>query len=92
MLLTGWGLLVIWRLAPSAGLRQTIWLILGVATAALIIRFSSFLDHLQEYRLVWLTSGLLLTGLTLLSAQPVRVRTNLWFRFLVCIPRLNHCG
>ncbi len=83
MLLTGWGLLVIWRLAPSAGLRQTIWLILGVATAAFIIRFSSFLDHLQEYRLVWLISGLLLTGLTLLfGTNPSGSEPNLWFRFL----------
>ena len=32
-LLTGWGLLLIWRLAPGFGVRQTVWL--GVATAAL---------------------------------------------------------
>lgn len=83
MLLTGWGLLMIWRLDPGAGLRQSIWLLLGAGAAAVIIRFAAHINHLQEYRLVWLTTGLLLTGLTLLfGTNPSGGEPNLWFRLL----------
>jgi cell division protein FtsW (lipid II flippase) len=65
-LLSGWGLLTIWRLFPEFGARQTIWL--GVCTAALIVglRLPNHLGFLQRYKYLWLTGGLVLTSLTLL--------------------------
>ena len=83
MLLSGWGLLEIWRLAPAAGIRQTVWLVTAAASAAVVIRFASLIPRLQEYRLVWLSAGLFLTGLTLFfGTNPSGSEPNLWFRFL----------
>jgi len=82
LLLSGWGLLEIWRLAPAAGLRQAVWLVLAVLAAAVIIRFSAYIQRLQEYRLVWLVAGLFLTSLTLLfGTNPSGAEPDLWFRF-----------
>ncbi|MBN1266850.1 MAG: FtsW/RodA/SpoVE family cell cycle protein [Anaerolineales bacterium] len=82
MLLSGWGLLEIWRLTPSAGIRQAIWLIVAAAAAGLLIRFASSIHRLQEFRLVWLSAGLFLTGLTLLfGTNPSGAAPNLWFNF-----------
>jgi cell division protein FtsW (lipid II flippase) len=65
-LLSGWGLLTIWRLYPSFGLRQA--LSLGVVLVVFIagLRLSSNLAFLRQYKYVWLSGGLILTGLTLL--------------------------
>lgn len=65
-LLSGWGLLTIWRLFPEFGARQTLWL--GVSTVALILGLylPNHLGFLQRYKYLWLTGGLVLTSLTLL--------------------------
>lgn len=65
-LLSGWGLLTIWRLFPEFGARQTIWL--GISAAILIVglRLPNHLGFLQRYKYLWLTGGLVLTSLTLL--------------------------
>jgi cell division protein FtsW (lipid II flippase) len=65
-LLSGWGILTIWRLFPEFGLRQTLWL--GVSAAALILgmHLPNHLGFLQRYKYLWLTGGLALTSLTLL--------------------------
>lgn len=64
-LLSGWGLITIFRLNPALGYRQTVWL--GACLAALTfgIRSQRLLQLLRRYKYVWLTSALALTVLTL---------------------------
>ncbi|MBE0698302.1 MAG: FtsW/RodA/SpoVE family cell cycle protein [Anaerolineaceae bacterium] len=78
-LLSGWGLLTIWRLDPGMGLRQTIWL--GICSAVLVIglQIPGFLHALRRYKYLWLTCGLLLTGLTFLfGTYPGGNGPHLW--------------
>jgi cell division protein FtsW (lipid II flippase) len=63
-LLSGWGLLSIWRLDPDFGLRQTIWLCVCLVCTALIVLQPRQIILLRRYKYLWLTGGLLLTGLT----------------------------
>jgi cell division protein FtsW (lipid II flippase) len=64
-LLTGWGVLTIYRLAPSFGFRQTLWLAVCGLVLFLGLRLSPDLRFLRRYKYIWLTGGLLLTALTL---------------------------
>ncbi len=64
-MLTGWGILTIYRLVPSFGLRQTVWLLVCGLVFAEGLRLSPELGFLRRYKYVWLTGGLLLTALTL---------------------------
>jgi cell division protein FtsW (lipid II flippase) len=64
-ILTGWGLLTIYRLIPAYGFRQTAWLLVcGLAFLA-GLRLSAELRFLRRYKYLWLTGGLALTALTL---------------------------
>ena len=65
-LLTGWGILTIYRLVPSFGLRQTIWLLVCGVVFLVGLRLSPELRFLRRYKYIWLTGGLLLTALTLI--------------------------
>ncbi|HJW91221.1 MAG TPA: FtsW/RodA/SpoVE family cell cycle protein [Anaerolineales bacterium] len=65
-LLSGWGLMTVWRLLPDFGLRQTAWLAVGLILLILGLRLPSHLNFLRRYKYVWLTGGLLLTALTLI--------------------------
>jgi cell division protein FtsW (lipid II flippase) len=65
-LLTGWGILTIYRLNPTFGMRQTAWLMFAGAIFIIGLRLSPNLSFLRRYKYVWLTSGLLITALTLL--------------------------
>lgn len=64
-LLTGWGLLTIWRLFPEFGLRQTIWF--GIATLVFLLgsRLQPQLGFLRRYKYILLSAGLILTAMTL---------------------------
>lgn len=64
-ILSGWGLLTVWRLFPEFGARQTIWFILGMAILILGFRLPANLYFLRRYKYLWLTSGLVLTAFTL---------------------------
>ncbi len=66
-LLSGWGLLSIWRLYPNFGQRQTIWLFLSVTVLIISLRMPGILDLLRRYKYLLLTAGLVLTMLTLLK-------------------------
>jgi cell division protein FtsW (lipid II flippase) len=66
-LLSGWGLLTIWRLFPEFGQRQAIWLILAVTLLLAFLHLPPELNFLRRYKYLWLTLGLILTGLTLLT-------------------------
>jgi len=64
-LLSGIGLLTIWRLFPGLGLRQTVWLGIGCLLTLTGFFFPTFLQYLRRYKYIWLMTGLLLTGLTI---------------------------
>ena len=63
-LLNGWGLIMIFRLDPSYGFRQTIWTALGLLAVTLALHYRSLLQVLRRYKYVWLISAILLTLLT----------------------------
>jgi cell division protein FtsW (lipid II flippase) len=65
-LLSGWGMLTIWRLYPSFGLRQSLWMAVSGVLFTAALRLPSELGFLRRYKYVWLTGGLLLTALTLI--------------------------
>jgi cell division protein FtsW (lipid II flippase) len=84
-LLTGWGILTIWRLSTGLGLRQTAWFLLIGIVFMLVVRFDSnqpvgrILVYLRRFKYVWLTTGLLLTAATLfLGTNPLGGGPRLW--------------
>lgn len=78
-LLSGWGLLTIYRLAPGFGMRQTVWVLICGLVFALGLRLSPELRFLRRYKYIWLTGGLLLTALTLvLGTNPNGDGLRLW--------------
>lgn len=80
LLLSGWGLMTIWRLSPEFGLRQTIWLGLSLAVFNLLIRVVDLPGLIRNYKYLLLTGGLLLMGLTLLLGTNPTTGSNprLW--------------
>ena len=64
-LLSGWGLMTIWRLFPDFGYRQTMWLVIALVVFTLGLRLPTDLKFLRRYKYVLLTGGLILTALTL---------------------------
>jgi cell division protein FtsW (lipid II flippase) len=65
-LLSGWGMLAIWRLYPYFGIRQTVWFFIALVIFIIGIRLPSDLKYLRRYKYLWLTGGLILTSLTLI--------------------------
>jgi cell division protein FtsW (lipid II flippase) len=65
-LLTGWGMLTIWRLQPAYGMRQAVWLLVSGLVVTLGLRLTTQIQFLRRYKYLWLTGGLLLTALTLI--------------------------
>ncbi len=78
-LLSGWGLLTIWRLDAVFGARQLLWLISSAALWIAGLRLPPHLGFLRRYKYLLLTSGLLLTALTLiLGTNPGGQGPRLW--------------
>lgn len=78
-LLTGWGVLSIWRLSPEFGMRQALWMLVSVGVLILGMRSSRNLELLRRYKYIFLFSGLGLTALTLvLGANPGGSGPRLW--------------
>ncbi len=65
-LLSGWGLMTIWRLFPDFGFRQTMWFVIVLIVYIVGLRLPTHLEFLRRYKYVLLTGGLILTALTLL--------------------------
>jgi cell division protein FtsW (lipid II flippase) len=63
-ILSGWGLMTIWRLDSGLGLRQAVWLTVSLAIVWVGLRLPEPLGLLRRYKYLWLTGGLLLTVLT----------------------------
>ena len=79
MFLSGWGLALIWRLAPAFGLRQTAWLVIGVAGMLAVAFAPGDLRWLRRYRYLWLVAALGLTALTLFAGvNPSGGGPTLW--------------
>jgi cell division protein FtsW (lipid II flippase) len=66
MLLAGWGLTLVARLAPPFAARQVVWLVVSSAAGILTTILPPNLRILRRYRYSWLLLGLLLLGATLL--------------------------
>jgi len=78
-LLSGWGVLSVWRLDSVMGLRQTIWLAVCMAVLVAGLRLPDVMGFLRRYKYIWLTGGLLLTGLTFIfGTYPGGVGPRLW--------------
>lgn len=78
-LLSGWGLLTIWRLDLGFGLRQTIWLAFSLTVFNLGLRIPKLLEILRRYKYVWLFTGLILTALTfIIGTYPAGQGPRLW--------------
>lgn len=78
-ILSGWGLLTIWRLFPDHGLRQTLWIAFGAAVVILGVRLPSNLRWLRRYKYLFLSAGLALTALTLiLGTNPLGNGPRMW--------------
>jgi cell division protein FtsW (lipid II flippase) len=80
--LSGWGLVTIWRLDTTLGIRQTIWLAVGSAAMWICFRFPNILGILRKYKYLWLTGGILLTALTFFfGTYPAGEGPRLWLGF-----------
>lgn len=78
-LLSGWGILTIWRLDEYFGIRQTIWFGISVFVFVLALRFLPKISFLRKYKYLFLTGGLLITALTLIfGANPMGFGPRLW--------------
>lgn len=78
-LLSGWGLLTIWRLDELFGIRQTIWFGISVFLLVIAIVLLKDLNFLRRYKYVFLSSGLFITALTLLfGTNPLGFGPQLW--------------
>jgi cell division protein FtsW (lipid II flippase) len=78
-LLSGWGLLTIWRLDSAFGARQALWL--GISALAFVggLQLPTTLTFLRKYKYILLTSGLILTAFTLLfGTNPNGYGPRLW--------------
>lgn len=80
-LLSGWGLLAIWRLdASNIGPRQALWFVISLLVFLLGLRLSSQLVFLRRYKYVLLAGALALVGLTLFfGTNPIGIGPKLWF-------------
>src|SRR5690242_9428972 len=77
--LSGWGLLTVWRLDPSFGARQALWLAVSILVLLFGLRLPSTLEFLRKYKYILLSGGLLLTALTLIfGTNPNGYGPRLW--------------
>lgn len=78
-LLSGWGVLTIWRLDSNLGARQALWLDLCLLGFLLGLRLPVTLDFLRRYKYLLLSGGILLVGFTLLfGTNPIGIGPELW--------------
>lgn len=79
-LLSGWGMLTIWRLDERFGMRQAIWLSISVIIFILALSaHKKIFAFLRRYKYVLLSGGLLITALTLLlGTNPLGIGPRLW--------------
>lgn len=82
MLLAGWGLTLVARLAPPFAARQAVWLVVGTGALIVMTMLPPNLRVLQRYRYTWLLVGLALLAATLVfGVNPSEVGPRLWLGF-----------
>lgn len=82
-LLSGWGLLSIWRLSANLGFLQMLWLSVGSLVLILALNSRNLTQTLKRYKYIWLALGLALLGLTfLVGVNPTESGPRLWLRIL----------
>lgn len=78
-LLSGWGLVLIDRLAPNFLSRQVLWVLIGTGSILVLAILPRNLRLLRHYRYTWLIAGLLLLASTLLfGVNPSGFGAALW--------------
>ena len=78
-LLTGWGLLILARVAPGFLLRQLLWLALGVGLLCKVALTTGLSRWLRRYRYTLLVGGLLLLAITIaFGVNPSGYGARLW--------------
>ncbi len=82
-LLTGWGILSIWRLSSNLGFMQTLWFSAGSLVLILALNSRHLTQMLKRYKYIWLVLGLILLGLTfVVGVNPTESGPRLWLRVL----------
>lgn len=80
-LLSGFGLMTIWRLFPNLGIRQSAWIGVSAILILLGLQYPVYLQTLRRYKYIWLILGLILTGLTIfLGTNPLGAGSTRWLR------------
>ncbi|MDQ7036987.1 MAG: FtsW/RodA/SpoVE family cell cycle protein [Anaerolineae bacterium] len=69
MFMSGWGVILVDRLAPNFADRQTLWLLLSTAVMLLVASLPQLLRWLRVYRYVILISGIVLLVSTIVLGQ-----------------------
>jgi cell division protein FtsW (lipid II flippase) len=78
-LLNGWGLLMIYRLDPAYGFKQTLWMTIAIVGMVAALRYRNLLPTLRRYKYVWLIGGIILTLLTFfIGTYPGGSGPTLW--------------
>lgn len=78
-ILSGWGLLTIWRLNPYLGFRQSLWFIVAITLFIVGLKIPSLLSFLRKYKYLWFFAGLLAIGLTpFLGTNPLGYGPKMW--------------
>jgi cell division protein FtsW (lipid II flippase) len=79
LLLIGWGMLILWRIDPIFGARQTGWFLVASLGLLAILRAPPDLKWLRQYRYLWLFGGIFLIVLTLVfGTNPSGGEPRLW--------------
>lgn len=80
-LMSGWGLILLDRLAPNFLQRQILWLAISATAMLAVAIIPQRLHFLRRYRYSWLIFGLLLLGATLVfGVNPSGQGIALWLR------------
>jgi cell division protein FtsW (lipid II flippase) len=82
-LLCGVGLVAIWRLSPTLGMRQTAWIAIAAILVLMGLQYPGYIPYVRRYKYIWLVLGLILTGLTIfLGTNPLGAGSTLWLQIL----------
>ena len=82
-LLSGWGMITIWRLQGTYAFRYAIWFAISVMLMLAIIRWPQRLIFLEKHPYLSLFAGVLITALTVLfGVSPSGIGPNLWLPIL----------
>lgn len=80
-IMSGWGLLTLFRLSPSYGYRQTLWLAVCFIGLLIGLRMHTLLPILRRYKYIWLTLALTLALLTFFfGTSPSGSGPALWLK------------